>query len=281
MRFFILLCFLLHAPLLLASNAWEKGYNEGYTHGYQDGYENNYRKSYKQGFAEGSSDSLGLTGNPYKEGYDQGYEEGYKEGRKAGTHSGYEDGYSKGYNDPLINAVVDIKLIASNNRFPPSSPAGYTMIGFWDVDEGYGQGTDGSWGHYMMGLYIRKAKTKRSRLGQVLEKLYLTASNSIQPSSSPSGFTRIGYWDVDEGYGWGTNGSWGHYMMTMHVKKSRFNGRYIKDIKLKASNHRYPPSSPDGYTMIAYWDVDEGYGQGTDGSRGHYMMGLYVLYESE
>jgi hypothetical protein len=99
MRFFILLCFLLHAPLLLASNAWEKGYNEGYTQGYEDGYENHYRKSYKQGFAEGSSDSLGLTGpDPeYMDGYEQGYEYGYKEGSMVGTEIGYKDGYSKGF----------------------------------------------------------------------------------------------------------------------------------------------------------------------------------------
>jgi len=50
----------------------------------------------------------------------------------------------------------------------------------------------------------------------------------------------------------------------------------VTDIQLRASSSATPPSGPNGYTRIGYWDVDGGGSKGTNGSTGHYMMALYI-----
>jgi hypothetical protein len=52
--------------------------------------------------------------------------------------------------------VVDVCMIAGNESTAPPTPEQYTLIGYWDVDDGGSQGTDGSTGHYMMGFYATK-----------------------------------------------------------------------------------------------------------------------------
>ena len=178
--------------------------------------------------------------------------------------------------------VTDILLTASNSATPSKGPAGYTQIGYWDVDGGGSKGTNGSTGHYMMALY-----TKTATIGLVagsntcVADVQLRASSSAKPPSGPAGYTQIGYWDVDAGGSKGTDGSTGHYMMALYAKKAPIGHgadltQCVTDAQLRASSSAKPPSGPAGYAQIGYWDVDAGGSKGTDGSTGHYMMALYT-----
>ena len=59
--------------------------------------------------------------------------------------------------------------------------------------------------------------------------------------------------------------------------RSRESQRKLLDLILVASNKK-GPSILKGYDLIGYWDVDEGGSQGTNGSRGHYMLALLAKW---
>lgn len=105
--------------------------------------------------------------------------------------------------------------------------------------------------------------------------LLLTASNG-KPIPPPAGFQRIAYWDVDKGGSNGTYGSAGHFNLSLYRRGPEF-PRGINDIQLRATNSGSVPQwlGPD-YYLLGWWDVDKGGGVGTNGSRGHYHMGMYV-----
>lgn len=91
------------------------------------------------------------------------------------------------------------------------------VVGWWDVDGGGGQGSDGSSGSRAMALVAEYGSSPSSRK---LLDLQLIASNHKSPTGK-TGYQIVGYWDVDKGGSRGTDGSTGHYMMTLLAKWDR------------------------------------------------------------
>ncbi len=180
--------------------------------------------------------------------------------------------------------LTDFQLRASDLETPPSGPEGYTRIGYWDVDGGGSEGTDGSTGYVVMALYANKVlMDSTTKPGSCVTDIQLRASSSKYPPSGPEGYARIGYWDVDMGGSEGTDGSTGYFMMALYTNTVPINSSTetepvscVTDVQLRASDSKTPPSGPEGYARIGYWDADDGPSEGTDGSRGHFMMALYA-----
>jgi hypothetical protein len=55
-----------------------------------------------------------------------------------------------------LGRVADLQLLIGNTSTPRPAPAGFRMIGYWDVDPGPNRGTDGASGHYMAAMYVRE-----------------------------------------------------------------------------------------------------------------------------
>lgn len=176
--------------------------------------------------------------------------------------------------------ITDVVLTVGNNAAPTPAPAGFTLVGQWDVDGGGSTGTDGSTGHYMAGLYIKKGPAQ----GPLVKSLFLTASNDAKPrpvdlggNSSKVPYQNLGFWDVDGGGSVGTDGLPGHYAMGLFKRSAPQPSRcYLTDVRTTASNDALPRSAGPDYRLVGYWDADGGGARGTDGSTGHYMVGLYT-----
>lgn len=180
-----------------------------------------------------------------------------------------------------MKVLTDIVLVASNHSTEPKGPDGYTSIGYWDVDDGGAHGTGGTKGDYMAALYVKFEDVVSLNDREYVQDVFLTASDRSTPTSPNSGgFHNIGYWDVDDGGALGTNGSRGDYMMGMYIRGMRGGNYYISDILLTASNNSFPNTlgADSDYTLVGYWDVDDGGSVGTQGEKGDYMMGLFVQY---
>lgn len=180
-----------------------------------------------------------------------------------------------------MKLVKDLYLVASDSSSAPKGPEGYSLIGYWDVDNGGSHGTGGTTGSYMMALYAKFEEVPLLNNVMHVHDVFLTASSNASPTAPVNGmYHNIGYWDVDKGGAVGTNGSQGHYMMGMYTRSNEGGDQYISDIKLTACDNPFPNilGADSDYTMVGYWDVDNGGSVGTDGSKGHYMMGLFVKY---
>jgi hypothetical protein len=175
-------------------------------------------------------------------------------------------------------AVTGIHLSASSSANPPAGPKGYKRIGYWDVDAGGGHGTNNAtFGHWMMALYSQSQKNLTPK-SSCVNDVQLRASSSSKAPSGPKGYKLIGYWDVDGGGSHGTDGSTGHWMMAMYANTAPIGSGTVcvTDVYLTASNTGTPRPGPKGYTRIGDWDVDGGGSVGTDGSKGHWRMALYI-----
>ena len=190
--------------------------------------------------------------------------------------------------------VVDICLRAGDQKEPPAGPAGYTIIGYWDVQDGGGggNGTDGSKGGYMMGLYALYKDLSSIGASQRVGEIMVTCSNQataqapVPPPNEPS-YICIGSWDVYGGYsgGFGTNGVQGGWMAGMYYRStstitaSEF---YISEIYVTAGNDAYPPLPPGGEThnfhLLGYWHADVEGAVGTDNNSRGTMVGLWIRY---
>ena len=86
----------------------------------------------------------------------------------------------------------------------------------------------------------------------------------------------LGYWDVDGGGSYGTEGERGTYNMGLSVERGHVG--CIEDVRLIASESDSPPPSPgEDWVLVGNWDVDGDGGVGVDNrSEGAFMMGLYV-----
>lgn len=175
----------------------------------------------------------------------------------------------------------DVQTRASDSQHAPPTPPNFTLVGHWDVDGGGAWGTDGSTGSFMMGMYVRYSSSETT---YCVSNVELRASDSSFPPPGPAGSRLVGFWDVDKGGGQGTDGSRGSYMMALYINvvptcQAAPNNRYVKDIQLRASDSSVPPPGPGkDYSLVGFWDVDGGGGQGTDGSTGSYMMAMYAKY---
>lgn len=91
------------------------------------------------------------------------------------------------------------------------------VVGWWDVDGGGGVGSDGSSGSRAMALVAEYGVSSSDRR---LLDIQLVASSKKTPTFI-SGYQMVGFWDVDKGGSRGTDGSSGHYMMTLLAKWDR------------------------------------------------------------
>ena len=66
-----------------------------------------------------------------------------------------------------------------------------------------------------MGLYTTQAATSQ---GGCLTDVALVASNG-STTNTPSGFSQVGWWDVDAGGAFGWQGSSGSYVVTLSAKR--------------------------------------------------------------
>jgi hypothetical protein len=62
--------------------------------------------------------------------------------------------------------LEDIQLRVSNSAKPQAEPAGYELMGYWDVEGKKSRDTIGNLGHWMMGLYIKRSITPTHELGK-------------------------------------------------------------------------------------------------------------------
>ena len=188
--------------------------------------------------------------------------------------------------------LSDLILVASNKSTPDNQnkPAGYELVGYWDVDKGGATGAKNSTGNNVMAMYaLYKPSSSLSelRLGQLM----LTCSDQstpvapIGPTDQPGSWIAVGNWDVDKGGGVGTNGSRGSYIAGLYKLNTtgiQLNAFFISEILLTASNQDFPvmPSgSETDYQLMGYWDVDSGGSTGTGGTTtGTNKMGLFIRY---
>lgn len=132
-------------------------------------------------------------------------------------------------NPRTINQIMDLSLITDLNSsilesFAPNvyenckimenNSRNNYLVGWWDVDGGGGQGSDGKNVDRVMAL---TAKFGSSPSDRKLLDLQLVASNRKGPTPK-SGYQIVGFWDVDKGGARGTDGSTGSYMMTLLAK---------------------------------------------------------------
>lgn len=183
----------------------------------------------------------------------------------------------------MTKFVEDLFLVASNDSSAPKGPDGYDLVGYWDVDKGGSHGTGGTTGEYMMALYVKMGDISSVR-GLRIGELMLTSSDNstpVAPNGPGRAYTNIGYWDVDKGGAVGTNGTRGSYMSGLYARQTSgivVSEFYISSVFLTASDKDFPilPGHDSNWHMIGYWDVDAGGAVGTDGSKGSYMMGLFI-----
>jgi len=122
----------------------------------------------------------------------------------------------KTFRNRYVRVIEDIKIVASNNRYTPC-PYGYQKKCGWDVDKG--QGTDGRGGHFDIALCVRMAEPRRGVWQRYVRSVLLKASSRSYPPSTPRGYTRIGFWDVEFSSFSYYDRSSGHLMMGMYVQK--------------------------------------------------------------
>ncbi len=182
-----------------------------------------------------------------------------------------------------IKVLTDLVITTSLVLRPTKAPSNdYAFVGSWQVDSGGAKGT-----------YDQETDTKVKIVAlyakyELVESIYelesnvvdviLTVTDEGEPNPpSDSDYSWIGNWDIDDGGGEGTNGQTGANMGGLYqLKTSSLLGDYISDIQLTASNES-KPKDVDGAVRRGYWDVGTKYGgNGTDGSTGGYMMGLYI-----
>lgn len=104
-----------------------------------------------------------------------------------------------------------------NCRVMEANDRGDYLVGWWDVDGGGGHGSDGSSGSRYLAFFAEYGDSASDRK---LLDLQLVASNKKKPALK-TGYQIVGYWDVDKGGSRGTDGSTGHYMMTLLAKWDR------------------------------------------------------------
>jgi hypothetical protein len=175
--------------------------------------------------------------------------------------------------------ITDVVLVASNGSTAPAGPAGYSLVGYWDVDKGGAQGTYGTTGSFMSALYVRRQLPSETSTCVGGLGLYASAGSTVPGSIAPS-WTYRGMWDMDKGGGVGNlNSQWQAYMMGLYTTPAATGqGRCLTDVALYASNGS-TPYTPSGFSQVGWWDVDAGGAFGTQGSSGSYVTTLSTKSE--
>jgi len=117
-----------------------------------------------------------------------------------------------------VRVIEDIKIVTSNSRYTPC-PFGYWRSCGWDVASGVG--TEGEWGHYDISLCVLTTMTCLGAKPEFVNGVVLRASSSSTPPTTPIGYERIGWWDVERYSVSEYDKSAGHYMMGMYLRKSK------------------------------------------------------------
>lgn len=200
---------------------------------------------------------------------------------------------------------LPIELKTSDDPVPPIMNSSYQIIGSWDVDDWVGnnatgisvlysgvgthqKGAPGTGGTYMAALGIDRSNlyliselttTVSDKSVESIRQLLLKSApnTDVFYSKGNAGYI-VGVWDVDGGGGYGNDGSFGKYAMTLTAQFStQSSDRKLNDLFLVASNDK-TPAKRNGYEVVGYWDVDNGGARGTDGSSGSYMMTLLAKW---
>lgn len=201
---------------------------------------------------------------------------------------------------------MPIEMKASGNSTPPIMNGNYGVIGYWDVDDWVGNdgsgigviysglGTHqiklkGTGGTYMAALGINmpdlhritdlRTNVSNSSVESIRRRLLLNNPKAevIYTNNAKTEYI-VGIWDVDGGGGYGNDGSFGTYAMTLTARLgTKSSDRKLVDLFLIASDKK-TPTLKEGYEVVGYWDVDKGGSRGTDGSSGKYMMTLLAKW---
>ncbi len=170
--------------------------------------------------------------------------------------------------------ITDVVLVASNGGSAPAGPAGYSLVGHWDVDKGGAQGTFGTSGSFMTALYVRRQLPSESSTCISGIGLYTSPGSTVPGSIAPNWAYR-GMWDMDRGGGVGNlNNQWQEYMMGLYTTQAATSqGGCLTDVALVASNGS-TTNTPSGFSQVGWWDVDAGGAFGWQGSSGSYVATL-------
>lgn len=138
--------------------------------------------------------------------------------------------------------IEDIRLVAGEWNEQRNPPMGYTEAGWWDIDSGGSGDSNNRSTEHRMTLFVKKMpKTSEPAKGfKVIQDIGLSISNN-KPTGGfgkdeGNGFTRVGWWDVDDDPGCGYlrgQKSCGSYGAILSVKKGNFvSGNEIQSITL-------------------------------------------------
>jgi hypothetical protein len=120
--------------------------------------------------------------------------------------------------------------------------------------------------------------------GRVVTDVVVVASAQSQAPAGPTGYTLIGYWDVDKGGSQGTYGSIGTFMMALYAKREfpSQSASCISGVGLYPTQSSSVPSFIyPAWSYRGMWDMDKAGGVGNLNSQwGAYMMGFYTTQDA-
>lgn len=201
--------------------------------------------------------------------------------------------YTKRQSPSSTRVVTDLFLTATDGAGASRIEPGFASIGHWDVEGGGGQGTNRSEGSYMMTMQAKSSPVTpaaaQSAAFPCITDLVLTASDGaeVDPGRFP-GYRLEGYWDVagnarggalrdlHAAAAGGTSGNWNMGLYVQEGMVTEFED-CVGGVFLEVSDSANPPTAPQGYKRLGFWDVDGGGAVGTDGSTGAFMMSLSAL----
>lgn len=152
---------------------------------------------------------------------------------------------------------------------------GHERLGHWHADRG--GAVDSDWD---FGPSLTVMSFDPTTVGDVADLSLVVNNNGqtpVPPGYDPD-WIFVGYWDVDRGGGYDSAGDWGRWNMGLFIKLRQYDWEHsLEGIKLVASNRSRPARSRD-FALSGYWDVARRGSEGTDGSRGKWMMSMLTRW---
>ena len=190
------------------------------------------------------------------------------------------------------NCIVDIALAeGEDNWHYHGDPDNTRQIGYWDVDNGGAS----SMGQQLGSHFINLSASLGSMATQnCIQDIKLTAGNWEQQRNAPTGYTEVGWWDVDDGGSLDSDKRATTHRMTLFIKRMAKTENPPKDLQVVKEvgmvisdtkpttgigNQRSPHSE---YRLAGWWDVDRDKGCGNVYKKEQPKQGqTKVVYKTE